>query len=318
METQLIVQVARLYYEHNLTQQEIADRLNMSRQKVSRLIIRGREEGIVTISINDPSPSKPDLEKGFMETFNLNDLILTGNNGLDQEGLRQGLGLSASDYLYKTIEDGEYIGIGWGRTLYEVVRTLRKDRQVQVNVIPLLGGTGNMIPSFQVNTLARMFSEAFGGTYRPIYAPVFTKDSREWKTIMGTEEVKKILELFPRLDKAIVGIGHVEFQKKTSMFFKEYISSDALSKLEGKGSVGDICGQFFDIHGRAIADAGNIVGIELGQLRNIPEVIAVAGGEEKVDSILGALNGGFVSTLITDVITARAVLDSYHTKEVHM
>lgn len=253
-----------------------------------------------------------------MDTFDLKDLILTGNNGLDQEGLRQGLGLSASDYLYQTIEDGEHIGIGWGRTLYEVVRTIRKDRNIQVNVIPLIGGTGNMIPSFQVNTLARMLSEAFGGNYRPIYAPAFAKDVEEWETIMGTEEVKKILELFPRLDKAIVGIGHVEFQKKTSMFFKEYISPGALSKLKDKGSVGDICGQFFDIQGKPIEDAGNIVGIELDQLRKIPEVIAVAGGEEKIKSIIGALNGGLVTTLITDVITATAVLDSYHAKEVNM
>jgi DNA-binding transcriptional regulator LsrR (DeoR family) len=37
-------------------------------------------------------------------------------------------------------------------------------------------------------------------------------------------------------------------------------------------------------------------------------VIAIAGGSEKVRAILGALRGGYIKTLITDITTARAVL----------
>jgi len=51
-----------------------------------------------------------------------------------------------------------------------------------------------------------------------------------------------------------------------------------------------------------------VIGIDLETLKNIPEVIAIAGGSEKVRAVLGALRGGYIKTLITDIVTARAVL----------
>ncbi len=315
MNTQLIVHVARLYYEHDLTQQQIADKLNITRQKVSRLLRQGSEEGIVNVCINDPTPSDPQLETELLETFDLNKVILTGSNGLEQESLRHNIGISASDYLRQILKDDDFIGIGWGRTLFEVVSTLRNDKMIRINVIPMIGGVGDMSPSFQVNELARLLGEAFGGTYRPIYAPAFTQDIEEWETIMDTREVRQIVKLWPRLDIAVVGVGQVEFQKKSSMFFTDHITPAALDRLESEGGVGDICGNFFDIQGKPVADIPGIVGVDLEQLRNIPEVIAAAGGLEKVDALAGALRGGFIKTLVTDVVTARAVLTS-HKEEV--
>ena len=52
---QLQIQAAWLYYMKDLTQQEIATRLGISRVKVTRLIQQARENELVTISINSPS-----------------------------------------------------------------------------------------------------------------------------------------------------------------------------------------------------------------------------------------------------------------------
>lgn len=304
-----------MYYEHDLTQQQIASRLNITRQKVSRLLIQGREEGIVTIIINDPASSNPDLESAMMEAFHLKNVILVEGVGLDQVGLRQNLGIAAGDYLTQVLKDGHQIGIGWGRTLRSVVSTLRKSQDLMINVFPLVGGVGDMSPSFQVNGLARIIAETFNGSYRPIYAPAFTQDINEWKTIMDTVEVKQVAKLWPELDLALVGIGHVEFQEKSSMFFSEYMTESTLEELKSEGGVGDICGNFYDIQGLPVMENMGIVGINLEQIQEIPEVIGVAGGLEKTRALLGALQGGFITTLVTDIITAREVLAEY-TKEV--
>lgn len=47
-----MVNVARLYYEQNMTQNEIAKELGISRPLVSILLTEARTCGIVTISIN--------------------------------------------------------------------------------------------------------------------------------------------------------------------------------------------------------------------------------------------------------------------------
>lgn len=311
------MQVARLYYEHDLTQQQIAGKLNITRQKVSRLLIQGREEGIVKIIINDPTPSDPYLEAALVETFHLNKVVLTEGAGLDQSGLRHSIGIAASDYLQQIVKDDDCVGIGWGRTLFSVVSNLQKNNDIRINVVPMIGGSGDMAPSFQVNELVRLLAEAFGGTYRPIYAPAFTQDIDEWKTIMDTDEVRQVAKLWPMLDIAVVGVGHVEFQKKSSMFFTEHMTTASLAKLKSDGGVGDICGNFFDIQGRPVMDESGIVGISLKQILKVPEVIVAAGGLKKTQALVGALRGRFIKTLVTDVVTAREVL-AVHEKEVRI
>lgn len=48
----LLVKIARLYYEQDLNQQEIAGRLRISRQKVQRLLQQARAEGVVRITVS--------------------------------------------------------------------------------------------------------------------------------------------------------------------------------------------------------------------------------------------------------------------------
>jgi DNA-binding transcriptional regulator LsrR (DeoR family) len=48
-----------------------------------------------------------------------------------------------------------------------------------------------------------------------------------------------------KLDVAIVGIGQVEFQKISSMFFAEHITRPTLAMLEEQGAVGDILRKVF-------------------------------------------------------------------------
>ena len=49
----LLTRVAWLYYVEQLNQQEIADRLRLSRVKVTRLLQRARDEHIVEVRIAD-------------------------------------------------------------------------------------------------------------------------------------------------------------------------------------------------------------------------------------------------------------------------
>ena len=307
-EAQLMVQVARMYYENNLTQEDIAQRLNLSRQKVSRMLIEARTHGIVKIMIYDPNPSDPNLQEELKNRFGLRDVVLASGEKLEGEQLRAAIGLTASEHLQKVIQDDQTVGIGWGRTLFEAINLLRKNEMRRISVIPLIGGVGDISPFFQVNELARRLAEAFAGTYRHLYVPAFILDDHVLDSLLKTQEIAQVMELWKRMDLAIIGIGHVEFQEISSMFFADHITPSTLAQLEAKGAVGDICARFFDLQGKKVYPVTGVIGIDLGTLKNIPEVIAIAGGSEKVRAVLGALRGGYIKTLITDTTTARAVL----------
>jgi len=45
-------------------------------------------------------------------------------------------------------------------------------------------------------------------------------------------------------------------------------------------------------------------------LRKMKHVVGVAGGADKIEALQAALKGGFIHSLITDEMTARALLSS--------
>ena len=119
-----------------------------------------------------------------------------------------------------------------------------------------------------------------------------------------------MIQAWPNLDVALVGIGQFSPSPHSSMLFAEYMDDTLMQDLEQRGAVGDICGRFFDATGQhQIVKPGHI-GISLEQLRALDNVVAVAGGEDKVAAILGALRGGYPNVLVTDTITAQAVLEA--------
>ncbi len=86
-------------------------------------------------------------------------------------------------------------------------------------------------------------------------------------------------------DIALVGIGA---PTKDGVVFREQILDEGdLERLTAKGTVGDIALCFFDKDGQPVADevSDRLVGLTLEQIRNIPRVIGVAGGEGKVNAI---------------------------------
>jgi deoxyribonucleoside regulator len=307
-EGELMVLVARLYHENHLTQEEIAGRTNLSRQKVSRLLIAARKAGIIKTVVLNPMKVDSHLVQELKNEFGLKEVVLTAGETLDSSQLREGIGLAAAEYLQGNLRDDQLVGIGWGRTLFETVNLLRPEREKHINVIPLIGGLGDISAYFQVNELTRRLSDAFSGTYRHLYVPAFIEDLTVLENLVNSQEVRQVAELWKRLDVAIVGIGHVEFQQMSSMFFVDHITPQTLALLEEKGTVGDICARFFNINGDQVHPEMGVVGISLEELKNIPDVIAIAGGMEKVRALVGALRGNYIKTLIVDTATARAVL----------
>jgi deoxyribonucleoside regulator len=305
---ELMLLVARLYHENQLTQEEIAGRMNLSRQKVSRLLIAAREQGIVKTMVLDPNPVDSLLVDELKNDFNLKEVVLTSGETLDSSQLREGIGLAAAEYLQDSLRDDQLVGIGWGRTLFETVNLLRPDKPKRINVIPLIGGLGDISPFFQVNELTRRLSDAFSGTYRHLYVPAFIEDRNVLDNLVNSQEVRQVVEMWNRLDVALIGVGHVEFQQMSSMFFVNHITPPTLTLLEEQGTVGDICARFYNIQGDQVYPEMGVIGISLDILKNTPNVVAIAGGMEKIRALVGALRGRYIKTLIIDTATARAVL----------
>ncbi len=300
---------ARLYYEDRRTQEEVSKELGVSRPIVSRLLQKARDTGIVQININDPFATNHELAKSLMALTDLEKVIVVSAQGLAQDLIQQLLGLAAAQYLEESLKSGDVLGVGWGRTLNRVVESLDSKSIPNIEVLPLLGGFGQISPNFQVHEMTRRIAESFKGSWQPLYAPALSADEDALANLIHTPDVQNIMNKWKALSVALVGIGNVDFDAEMQSIFASYLDPQTRQHLTDANAVGDICVRFFDIHGQPIENVlKGVLGIELESITKVPRVIGVAGGIEKADAILGAVQGGYLKELITDDSAALQII----------
>ncbi len=225
---------------------------------------------------------------------------------------RHRLGQATAEYLERSLQNGDIVGIGWGRTLHEVVNALEPKRQARITVIPLLGGMGQIAPVFQVHEIARALATAFGGAWHNLYAPAMVESDEVARSLLRSADYQQIAALWKQINIAVVGIGNADFEAEMQILFVNYLDADTQTRLKEQRAAGDICVRFFDVDGQPCPDAvRGVVGIELAQLRQVRRVVGVAGGASKAEAILGALRGRFINVLVTDESAARRVLEMH-------
>jgi DNA-binding transcriptional regulator LsrR (DeoR family) len=307
--TEQLARVASMYYEDNLTQDEIAQRIAASRSTVSRLLQEARDAGFVEIVVHYPWKTVSEMENYLTNRFHLRQArVLNAANRPYTETLR-GLGVLAARYVESVLEETELLSISWGAAVYNTVQALRPARRLPVTVVQMVGAIGEGDPLMDGPELARLLARICGGEYRYLHAPLIVEDTQAREVLLHEPRIRETLSLARRADLALVGIG-APVADDHSLQRAGYLDVNELAKLRSQGVAGDICGRHYDAQGRVLDVEMNqrIVGVELDALREIKCVLGVAGGRHKAEAILGALRGGYVNVLITDDVAARGIL----------
>jgi deoxyribonucleoside regulator len=306
-----LYEIARHYHELGKTQNEIADSLGISRSQVSRALKQAQDEGIVVIHVIPPEFDFTDLEAKLCSVFGLRDAAVILGSAGSSRLLTQNLGMAGAKYLDKTLKAGHVVGVSWGATLRELVAAFSETKPTprEIMVVPLLGGQGQASPDLQVNDIASRVSMTFSGSHLYLHAPSFVDTPEARATMLNDSNIKNVADKWATADVAVMGIGC--FVPPSTLLEEGGFPPDELIELAKMGVVGDICMRFFDVHGEPVNTplGERIIGASLEQLKSIECVVAVAGGVNKAQAILGALRTGVVDVLITDDVAARRVLE---------
>ncbi|MEO8285285.1 MAG: sugar-binding transcriptional regulator [Chloroflexota bacterium] len=310
-ELRLMTKVARLYYEGDMTQPEIAAQLDLSQATVSRLLKRAKQEQIVRIRVNVPSGAYPELEDALQKTYGLKEALVVDSVEDDEQILRD-IGAAAAFYLETTLKQGEVIGISsWSSTILSMVDAMHPTtRPSDVRLVQILGGLGN--PGAEVNAsrlIGRLATLVRGqATLLPAPGVVGSADARP--ILESDRFVREAVDLFDSVTLALVGIGTVEPSGLLASSGNVF-SAQELDILREAGAVGDICLRFFDAKGTPVATPldDRVIGMSLDQLRGVRRAVALAGGKRKLNAIRGAMLGGLVNVLITDRFTAQHLVE---------
>lgn len=306
----LLTKVSKLYYEENLTQDEIMERLQLSRSKVSRLLQRARERGIVKITVMSPPGLYPDLEAELENRYQLSEaLVVEARDPQSQALVSRELGIAAANYLLRTLQDNDVIGISWGTTLSYMVAALQPRPTPGAHVVQIIGGLGPPESEVHATDLCRRLAQLLQCRLTLLPAPGIVDHVEVKEAILSDSHVRHAFSLFSQISVAYVGIG-APTPDSVIMRDGSILSWDMLDDLLKKGAVGDIALRFFDAWGHPIISEVDqrVIGITLKQLRQIKRVVGVAGGPQKIDVLRGALRGRLINVLITDHVTASQLV----------
>lgn len=305
----LMVKVAKLYYFDGWTQQQIANKHNVSRPVISKLLNTAKKEGIVEIYIKDETSHTVDLEQQLEKKYGLNEVIVVSTAGFAPEMAKRQLGQTAASYVSKSLTNIKSLGISWGSTLLSLVEEYPYERRSDIHIVPIVGGMGSDYVYLHSNQLSFNLAQKMNASCSYLYAPAMVESQDLRERLVSSKDIAFVLEEGRNVDMAVVGLGNP--YKSSTMEKIGYLDEQDLASLRKAGVVGDISSKFFDALGEEVDHPLNnqVIGLTLDEIRKIPKVIGIVEGSYKLESIEAALQGGYLNVLITDDRTAQELVE---------
>src|SRR5690606_33527807 len=272
----------------------IADRLHISRPKVSRLLQEALTQSIVRISIAAPRGLHLELEAELESRFDLTDALVIDVEPGPRESIYRQIGTGAASHLARTLQPGETIGLGWGTTLDAMVQATSPIATEGVKVVQTLGGIGPPESGAYAADLVRRLADLMGASAVLLPAPGIVGTVSARNVLRDDPHVQMALQQYDSLDAVFIGIGSL--QASPILRDSHYLPPATYAELERAGAIGHIALRFFNADGELVHTSldDRTLSITPEQLRKAGRVVAVAGGPDKVAALFAALKGDFI------------------------
>ena len=310
----MAVQVARMYYYHNMKTIAIAEELNVSRSTVSRLLSYAKSEGLIDIRIIDPAEEPGRLEKIITDKFKLHNVHVVAVPEIagEAEWLERVAQYTAS-YLNTIFHSNMILGIAWGTTMTAISRHLLRKTTHNSHVVQLNGaGNTRSMGIDYASEIIMEFANNFNARAHLFPVPTFFDYPATKQALWKEGSIKRILDLQKKSDILLFSIGAVNAGIPSHVYSGGYLEEADYLELEKNNIVGDIATVFFK-------EDGNINNIPINERASGPDLelfqekysVCVVSGLAKVRGLYAAMKGRFMKELIIDEPTARVLVDRY-------
>lgn len=309
-ERERLIRVARMYYQQDLSQQEIADALETTRSNVSRILAAARAQGIVEIRIVEAIDRAEALEVRLCHELGAREARVLAP--VPRQDVVADVGRLGAEWLREVVVTGRRVALSWGSTLQAVVHAVSPGSVDEAEVVQLVGGLSALTSKVSGQELVRELSERLHCGYRYLHAPALFSSTGTLRGLIEEPSIAQALEAARTVDVAVVGVGAVGFGSSAEIIAALSLTDRERRAFERTDPVGDICARYFDAAGKEVDSVvhDRVLAVGLDDLRAIPTVAAVAVGANKGASTAAALRGGLLDVVICDEAAAQAALSS--------
>ena len=294
------VQIAYYYYKEGLTQAQISDKLGISRPTVSNMLKEALEEKIVKITIQDKHLINYKQQEHIACKYNLQTVLIAGSNNKSEDSIKTEIGSLCAEYVKSRLDHINSLGVGWGSTIHKFVQEADYLNYPNLSIVPLMGGVSLSAIQLHSNHLVFTLGQKYNSNSSLFYAPAIAENRETKKVLNNSEIVKTILAKAREVDLAIIGIGNP--QKSITYREMGYVTENENNDMKKNNIIGDILATFLNEKGESVkTDLSNrMIGPTLSDIKQMKEVLILASGKEKIESVKAVLKLGIINHLIID------------------
>ena len=293
----ILAGIAHDYYLSKLNIADISQKYNLSRYLVSKALDDAQNRGIVQINIQQQIKRDSELERKLQTKFNLKEVFILKNletTNQDNEAIVK----FAAQQIQNYIKSAHNIGMSWGTLMHDIIRDFNEEERNNLNFIQLSGQTFNS--SSRKRPLAQEAAARFNAHAYTLPAPLYAKNPKLIAEIKKEPFYQDLDKYFKNLDLIFAGIG--TFQSiQVNQFFMDNYAPTLFKNIDVSKIAGLIFGRPYDINGNFFSEINNhICSISQQDIFNTPNRFVVVKNRFKADALLGALNSGVITHLVTN------------------
>lgn len=300
-----LVEAAWLYFHETLTQTQIADRLGVSRATVVNYLQEARALGLVRIVLSDEPFTRHRLAQDLAARFGLAAAYVVPEAASGEETLAR-VAAGAGQWLPSLLAQGDRLGVAWGRTVFEVAQRMDRVSRPGLRVVQLVGS----VPSpfgFTAEVCSAKLAEKLGAECVNLFAPAVLSSAPLARALRAEPVIARQIAMIASCNKAIFAAGTCDAD--SHIVGSGVATPDDLAAYRRRGARAVLCGRFIDGAGAPLEGPldARMIGVEPESLRGLDMGLLVSTGADRVAPMRAVLAGGYVTHLVTDAATARAL-----------
>lgn len=303
----LDVKIAWQYHVEGMTQEAIAQELQVSRIKVVRSLAASIERNVIVTTINAASSEQIALERQLEDRWGLKSAIVVPTPR-DPRHTERYIGHAVANFLNTNMTDGMTLAVGGGATLHSSLSFMHRR---ELNDATVVGLVGSLPHSQWINPsiVASSMATRLGVDSYQITAPVLVDSAELCQRLWDQPLLGEVRTRAKKADLALLTVG--EIAPTATVFNYGIVPATTAEELRAQNAVANILCYFIDADGQLVDHEINsrIMALTPTEVSAIPRVVLAAGGRHKVEAIHAALKAVTTEILVTDTETASKLLE---------
>lgn len=309
---QILHKAAWLYYTHGLRQDEVAQRLNISRASVATYLRRARETGIVNIATSTQLFADDVLARQLEDTLGLTSVWIVPEDRQAMDPTAEMPVVAAAVFL-ELINKGDRVGVAWGRTVYHLADVMPYADLQDVTVVQLCGNLGAPY-SYRPDQCTTEIARRLNAEGINVYAPLVLSSEQLAEALRAEPVIREQMATISDCQLALYSVGGIE--DDSHLVKCGALTAEEMHALGQTGAAGVIAGQIIDGNGQWLDCAHNrrCISADLDSIRAIGKRMMVVQEDSKFEPLVAAIKGGFASHLVVTTSMARRLLERWGTE----